>query len=217
MLLESCTKLQPWFCSLKRIIMTMTTLWGGYSPFHIPDTESQVIAGDPRAGGGDSRSSDPLPQGLQVRREVSDDGDSLLSCLQGFSHVNLSYSKGKRYFKYAVFLLHLFQPESWFSICSESPIEILLSPFLPNQSSKTHSCIVDLLTLLWPSHCLLAPSHLCQRWIPSTVHSLPWKSDVLHHVIAFISCWTPSSSPIPSDLLSWNSLQLARLFYKCNL
>ena len=99
-----------------------------FSPFHIPDTESQVIAGDHRAGESDSRSSDPFPQGLQVwRGEGSDDGDSLLSCLQGFSHVNLSYFKGKRYFKYAVFLLHLFQPESWFSICSESPFEILLS------------------------------------------------------------------------------------------
>lgn len=67
-----------------------------FSLVHIPDTESQVIAGDPRAGGGDSRSSDLLPQGLQVwRGEGSDDGNSLLSCLQGFSHVNLSYSKGK--------------------------------------------------------------------------------------------------------------------------
>ena len=184
-----------------------------FSPFHIPDTESQVIAGHHRAGESDSRSSDPLPQGLQTwRGEGSDDGDSLLSCLQGFSHVDLSDFKGKRYFKYAVFLLHLFQPESWFSICSESPIEILLSPFLPNQSWKTYCCIVDLLTLLWSSHCLLAASHLCQQWILSTAHSLPWKSDVLHYVIAFISFWTPSSSPIPSDLLSWDSPQLARWF-----
>lgn len=64
---------------------------------------------DHRASESDSRSSDPLPQGLQVwRGEGSDDGDSLLSCLQGFSHVNLSYFKGKMYFKEAVFLLHLF-------------------------------------------------------------------------------------------------------------
>lgn len=197
----------------------MTTLWGGYSfPHFISQTlKARSLQETPEQVGVIPDLQIPSHKASRCEGEKADDGDSLLSCLQGFSHVNLSYSKGKRYFKYAVFLLHLFQPESWFSICSESPIEIMLSPFLPNQSWKTHSCIVEFLTLLWSSHCLLAPSHLCQRWILSTAHSLPWKSDVLHHVIAFISCWTPSSSPVPSDLLSWDSPQLARLFYKCIL
>ena len=69
-----------------------------FSPFHIPDTESQVIAGDHRAGESDSRSSDPFPQGLQVwRGEGSDDGDSLLSGLQGFSHVNDRFNRHRHW------------------------------------------------------------------------------------------------------------------------